>query len=236
MDDERRRRFSGEAVNRLQFHHLVSHGADDAPAASGRAGRHRQSAGDHDPIRHVRLVRHLEKRKPARKIAKIARIGPGKKCERDDAHRFLRIVGAVAVAHEPGADELGFAEDLAHEERAHLAKQSGQQEHEHGAAHKSEHRRGEHGEHDLMPQTDPMAFGVGRRPDQLAPIVMGGGERGAAKPANQRMTRTRREPQPPRQDIPEDCPEESRQDDVEIDELQINHPLAYRPGYGRAEG
>jgi len=37
MDDERRRRFRGEAMHRLEFDHLVPHRTDDAPAAGRSA-------------------------------------------------------------------------------------------------------------------------------------------------------------------------------------------------------
>ena len=40
VEDERGGRFGGEAVDGLHLHHLVAHGANDAPAAAGRAQRH----------------------------------------------------------------------------------------------------------------------------------------------------------------------------------------------------
>ena len=45
----------------LQFHHFVTEGADDPPAAGRRARGHRQRAGDDDPRRHT-LAFHIDRR------------------------------------------------------------------------------------------------------------------------------------------------------------------------------
>ncbi len=41
LNDDRGRGFGGESVHRLQFHHAMAEGANDAPATGGGAQRHR---------------------------------------------------------------------------------------------------------------------------------------------------------------------------------------------------
>ena len=45
----------------------------------------------------------------------------GEQRERDDAHGFLRVVGAVTEAHETCAEELGFAKNHSDEPRRQRA-------------------------------------------------------------------------------------------------------------------
>ena len=48
-DDQRGRRFAGEAVNGFQFEDLMPHGFDDFPAAHGSTERHKGGTEELDP-------------------------------------------------------------------------------------------------------------------------------------------------------------------------------------------
>ena len=83
-DDDSGVEVSGEAVYRLHAEYLAADRADDLPAADGRAERHSESAEDLDECRYFQR----------------ADVAAAQKCQRDDTHGFLGIVGAVSKSHE----------------------------------------------------------------------------------------------------------------------------------------
>src|SRR5436190_24094651 len=90
------RRLGGEAVNRLQFHHLVAEGANDSPTTSGRTRRHSGGAENDDPwvddeFGRVQEVEH------GRKIIERTTLRAGEEREGDNAHCFLSVICPVAV-------------------------------------------------------------------------------------------------------------------------------------------
>ena len=112
--------FGREAVDRLELHHLVTHRADDAPAAGGGAGRHGHCAEYDDPDRYLvdpALGVHggLEPLRPFRGMGWIEGAGTHSddECEGDDADGLLGVVRAVRESHQSSRDQLQFAEDLA---------------------------------------------------------------------------------------------------------------------------
>ena len=111
LNDDRGGRFRGEPVDRLQFHHLVTEGADDAPAARGSASRHGHRAKDHHPGRHLERRRVEESQARAADLIEGAARCSGEKREGDDAHGLLRVVRPVTVRHPGRADELQLPED-----------------------------------------------------------------------------------------------------------------------------
>ena len=72
--------FGGKAVHRLQFDHLVTHGADDAKTAGHGAAAHGAGAEQHHPDRHLEALQGA-----------VAEEG-----QRNDAHGLLGVVAAVA--------------------------------------------------------------------------------------------------------------------------------------------
>ena len=75
-DDQRGRRFAGEAVNGFQFEDLMPHGFDDFPAAHGSTERHKGGAEALDPERTAIVSISLKM----------------KRAMGDRPHRFLGIV------------------------------------------------------------------------------------------------------------------------------------------------
>ena len=59
---------------------------------------------------------------PPRQVVERAAGRGGEQGQGDDAHRLLRVVGAVAEAHQRGADQLQAAEDHVHAVRPPVAQ------------------------------------------------------------------------------------------------------------------
>ncbi len=95
-----------EAVDRLEIDDLGAHRLDDAQAARGRAGRHGRRAGDDDPERHLELAH------------RAGDGAVGDQAHGDDAHRLLRVVGAVGERHEARGEHLQPAEHAGEARRA----------------------------------------------------------------------------------------------------------------------
>ena len=87
----------------------------------------------------------FQKVQPFRKIVERAGGGGGNQCEGNDAHGFLRVVRAVAVAHETSAHELGFAENQVDQARGHAAEDRRYGVHEERTANEPNQWRSEHG-------------------------------------------------------------------------------------------
>ena len=85
-----------------------SHRVNDAPAADQRAQTHRGVARQHHPVRHVKLAAEIALRVEQ---------------HRDDAHRLLRIVAAVAERVERCRHQLQRAEDFVDRIRRIAAEQ-----------------------------------------------------------------------------------------------------------------
>src|SRR5205085_4106531 len=94
----------------------MSERANDSPTAGGGADRHGCSAKHFYPQRHCE-DRRLQKFQPRWEMIEPAGFGPGEKRERDNAHCFLGVVGAVTVRHPGRAHDLRFAEKLMDEVR-----------------------------------------------------------------------------------------------------------------------
>src|SRR5437762_5854207 len=89
----------------------MSERANDPPAAGGGADGHRRRAKHFYPQRH-RKNRCPQKFEPRREMIEPARFGPREKRERNNAHRFLGVVGAVAMRHPGCAHDLRLSEKL----------------------------------------------------------------------------------------------------------------------------
>ena len=129
LNDNRRGGFRGEAVHGLQFHHFVSQSANDSPAAGRRSRCHRRRAKDDDPAWNFEL-RGMKKIKHRRQTAESTCTRSGEESERDDAHRFLGVIRAMAMGHPGRTNELKFAKHAVHEMRRVAMQENEQEEHE----------------------------------------------------------------------------------------------------------
>ena len=107
--------FRSEAVDGMDLHHFMAERFDDAPAAGGGAGAHGQRAQDDDPGRDVNRLAgerrgRFQEGKPFRQRIKFAGRRAADERQRNDAHGFLRVIGAVGETHVARAEQLQFAE------------------------------------------------------------------------------------------------------------------------------
>src|SRR5437016_2520276 len=72
-------------------------------------------------------------------------------------------------------------------------------------------------------------------PDDDAPVSAGGRNCRATQPAHQRMARTRRQSQPPSDEVPDDSGEQAAQDGGNGYIIRINQSLADGDGDSRAD-
>jgi hypothetical protein len=215
----------GEAVDGLQFHHLVAHRFDDAPAAAGGAGGHHEGAGDHDPAVDFKFG-GLQEAEPVGQVFEGAGLGAGEEREGDDAHGFLGVVGAMGKSHPGRAHNLQLAEVFVDEVRRGAAQQGVEQIHEDGGADEADDRRGEHGHDNLGPEAGGLAFDhLG--PVHDGPVSIGGGQGRAAESADERVAGGGGQAEPPGEEVPGDRADERGQnrghgDGGGIDEAAAN--------------
>ena len=95
----------------------------------------------------------LQKIEPARQMIEAARFCPGKKRQRDDAHRFLRVICAVAVRHPGRAEDLQFSKYRMNKLRREAMQRDKQQKHEERAENEPGNRRRDHRHDNLRPHT-----------------------------------------------------------------------------------
>ena len=171
VDDHGGSCLGSEAVHGLEFNHFVTHGANDAPAAGGRTRCHDDGAGDDHPLIDDEF-RSAQKSQPVRQILKGARFCAGEEREGDDAHRFLRIIGTMAVRHEASAYQLQLAKYSIHDARPEAVHQHGEQKHQHRPAEESNERGGEHGQNHFGPKAGGGSLGISRRPVHYVPVAI----------------------------------------------------------------
>ena len=106
LNDERSGCLRRETMHRLQFHHAVTERANNPPATRSSSRRHRRGAYDLYPHRDVPENRRVQKLQPRGQMLEAACLGRGKERKRNDAHCFLRVVGAVTVRHPCRAEDL----------------------------------------------------------------------------------------------------------------------------------
>ncbi len=70
-------------------------------------------------------------------MIEAASFGAGKKCDRNNAHRFLRVISAVAVRHPGGAEDLEFAKGGVNKMRREPVQRDEKQEHDQSAQNES---------------------------------------------------------------------------------------------------
>src|SRR4029077_12465076 len=97
--------FRRESPEGSEHGDALTHGLDDAPAAGHRAAGHGEMAANNHPVRNVERFEQTA----------------GRQRGGDDAHTFLRVVGAVAETVKRGGKQLQPAEPAVDPERTLFA-------------------------------------------------------------------------------------------------------------------
>src|SRR5256885_2012373 len=107
------------------------------------------------------------------------RLRPGKKGEGDNAHCFLRVIGAVRMRHPGCTNNLQLAENGMDSRRRKTMKEQKKREHHQSTEEKTSQRRCNHRNNHLRPE--PAV------PFQYRPVSTRSRECSATEPANQRV-------------------------------------------------
>ncbi len=127
-------------------------------------------------------------------MIEAARFCAGKKSECDDAHGFLGVIAAVAMRHPGRAEDLQFAKKRLHKMWRKAMQGDKKQKHQQPPENETCEWGGDHGHNDFWPHT-----GV---PFYDRPIAACRGNRRTAKSADECVTRTRGQTEPPGGDVP----------------------------------
>src|SRR6266850_3715677 len=122
------------------------------------------------------------------------RLRPGKKGEGDNAHCFLRVIATVRMRHPGRAKDLQLAENGMDHRRRKTMEDKKKREHHQSAEEETGQRGCNHRNNYLWPESAV--------PFQYRPVSTRSRECSATEPANQRVTRTRRETDPPGRNVP----------------------------------
>jgi hypothetical protein len=150
-DDEGGRRFSGKAVDRLQLDDAGAQRADDTPTTNSRTQPHHERTAEFDPQRDGKIGAAIGQRQ-----------GEG-----DDAHRFLRVIHAVAKGHESRRYQLQFSEDAVDAVEIAFVNQPGEPQHHQKADTDTEDRRSHHGDDDFFHNLAGMDVGKAARAGKI---------------------------------------------------------------------
>ncbi|OEI69065.1 hypothetical protein Cus16_0894 [Curtobacterium sp. ER1/6] len=180
------RRLGREALRGADLGDTRPERADDAPPAGVGAEGDREGARHDDPELDA-LVRRLRAR--------------GDQGQGDDAHGLLRVVRAVRERHHRAREDLADAEPAA------LVREHRTAGDPVGDARREQrHQRGDHRRQEGRDDDDRQQRGVVDR------VEAGADDRGADEPAEQRVRGRRRQAAQPRDHVPHDRADESRED------------------------
>ena len=199
VDRERRAGLGREAADRLQLRDLRAHRVDDPPAA-GRACRGRW-----------RCARSGSTQNGIGSWPSRTEIAAGEQRARDDAHRLLRVVGAVHQAEGRRREELHPAERASTRRGVDARKTQWLT-----VIRRSPTTRPISGA-----STMKMSVFVQRRDDDADEAGLG--DRRARIAAEQRVRRARRQPAVPRDQVPDDGADQPREDDGEGHDVEVDH-------------
>jgi len=143
-------------------------------------------------------------------------------------------IAPVAKSHESCAHQLSFAKNYIHDPRRDFAQENHQEPHQECTADKTEQRRRKHRQDDLGPEADTRTLGVLRGPDQDAPVALRRREGRPAESADEGVAGTRRQTQPPRENIPDDRAQQRTKYRQHVDGARLDEPPADRLCHGRA--
>ena len=226
LNDERGARLRRKSVHRLQFHHPVSERANDAPTSRGCSHGHRRGAETYDPGGQ-REGRRFKKAQPARQMIEAARFCAGKKSERDDAHCFLRVIAAVAMCHPGRAEDLQFPKKRMDEVWREAMQGDKKQKHQQPPENETCEWGGDHGHNDFWPHTSV--------PFYDRPIAACRGNRRTAKSADECVTRTRGQAEPPGGDVPGERGDDRAEHRGHCDHVCVHEPFPNSRCNGAAE-
>ena len=226
LNDERGARLCRESMHGLQFYHAVTECADDAPTTRGRTHRHGRGAETYDPGGQ-REGRRFKKTQPARQVIEAARFCAGKESECDDAHGFLGVIAAVAMRHPGRAEDLQFPKKRLHKMWRKAMQRDEKQKHQQPPENETCEWGGDHGHNDFWPHTSV--------PFYDRPIAACRGNRRTAKSADECVTRTRRQTEPPGGDVPSERGDDRAEHRRHCDHVCVHQPLTDGRCYGAAE-
>src|SRR5260370_6444435 len=199
--------FRGEAAEGIELGDALAHGFDNAPATSHGAAAHGQMAADDDLVRHVVSLKEA-----------ASEGGRG-----DNAHGFLSVIGAVAETVGGSGKELQAAEPAVDLKRALFADDPTCGDGYNDAKEEADDGREEDEKDGFAPAA----------PDKCTETCTGHGSTNVA--AHKSVRRTGGKAEDERDEIPGDGPEESRQKDLLIDHLNVDHAFSDGLGDGSAE-
>ena len=226
LNDERGARLCRESMHGLQFHHAVTECADDAPTTRGGTHRHGRGAETYDPGGQSE-GRSSKKTQPAGQMIEASPFCAGKKSERDDAHGFLGVIATVAMRHPSRAEDLQFAKKRLHKIWRKAMQRDKKQKHQERAENKACEWGDDHGHNYFWPHT--------RVPFYDRPTAAGRGHRRPAKSADERVTRTRGQTEPPGRDVPGERSDDRAKHRGHRDHVCVHQPLANGRCNGAAE-
>src|SRR5712691_1331950 len=199
--------FRGEAAEGIELGDALAHGFDDAPATSHGAAAHGQMAADDDPVGHVVSFQQ----------AASDESGGG------NVNKILSVIGAVTEAVGGSGKELQAAEPAVDLKRALFADDpTGENGDEHGDEEANDGRE----------EDEKDGFGPAAQ-DKGTETCAGHGSTTVA--AHKSVRRAGGEAEDESDEIPGDGPEESRQKDLLIDHLNVDHAFSDGLGDGGAE-
>src|SRR3989441_637987 len=199
--------FRGEAAEGIELGDALTHGFDNAPATSHGAAAHGQMAADDDPVGHVVSLQQAASDE-----------GRG-----DNAHAFLSVIGAVTEAVGGSGKELQAAEPAVDLKRTLVADDPTCGNGYNDAKEEADDGREEN---------EKDGFGPAAQ-DKGTETCAGHGSTPVA--AHKSVRRTGGEAEDERDEIPGDGPEESRQKNLLIDHLNVDHAFSDGLGDGSAE-
>src|SRR5208337_2735233 len=197
----------GKPTEGSEFGDALSHGFDDAPAASHRAATHSKMAADNHPVGN-RVVFHQS----------TSDHGSG-----DDAHAFLRVIGSVSQTIPSSGDQLKTPEPAVHAARPLMADDPGREN--------ADQPTDEHADDGRKKDEDDRLGPPGE--DQSLKASMN--DSSTAITAHERVRRAGRQSQREGNEVPRDGAEEAGEKHLLIHHFDVDHSFADGAGNGGAE-
>ena len=190
--------FRREATKGIKLGDALAHGLDDAPTARHGSPSDGQMAANDHPVRNDEGLEQTS----------------GHERRRDNAHAFLRVVGAVAEAVASGGDELKAAEPLINFQGA-LSADDPTRDDRNGHAEQHANQRREKNKHDgLKPAAEDESVEAGLC------------YRSATEAANQGVRRAGREAEDEGDCVPGNRAEQASEQDLLVHHFDVNHAFA----------
>ncbi len=196
-----------EAAEGIELGDALAHGLDDAPAARHGSPGNSQVAANEHPVRNDEGLEQTS----------------GHERRRDNAHAFLRVVGAVAEAVASGGDELQAAEPLINFQGALPANDPTRDDRDGHSQEHAKQRREKNKDDGLNPAAKDERAEAGLCYCR------------ATETTNQGVRGTGREAENQRDQVPNNRTEQTREQDLLVHQFDVNHALADGAGNSGAE-